>query len=224
MCHSAPPRTLNRARSRGTPTCQTRSTPGTLDETARLVTEAGGGIVAVAADVRDLAGLQKAVEVGVEKFGRLDSVVANAGIVNYGSALELGAQAWLDMMDVNLTGVWWTIKAALPYIVAGGRGGSIVMTSSVAGLRGIPNSAHYVTAKTGLVGLMRALAVELGPHDIRVNTVHQRQHADAAERCFVWLVPARPGQPDLRGFRPHQSDHQCSADADADADAVGGGV
>jgi (+)-trans-carveol dehydrogenase len=148
------------------------ATQGDLDETAQLVTDAGGEILAVAADVRDLAALHKAVDAGVERFGRLDGVVANAGIVNYASALELEAQAWLDMMDVNLTGVFWTIKAALPHIVAGGRGGSIVMTSSVAGLRGIPNTAHYVTAKTGLVGLMRALAVELGPYGIRVNTIH----------------------------------------------------
>jgi SDR family mycofactocin-dependent oxidoreductase len=178
------------------------ATKADLDETSELVSQAGGEIFAAVADVRDLLALEEVVRAGVDRFGRLDGVVANAGIVNYASVLELAPQAWVDMMDVNLTGVFWTVKAALPHIVAGGRGGSIVLTSSVAGLRGIPNSAHYVTAKTGLVGLMRALAVELGPHDIRVNTIHPGSVNTAMlqnEASYDLFLPGR-ANPTLADF------------------------
>jgi SDR family mycofactocin-dependent oxidoreductase len=143
-----------------------------LDETVRLVEETGRKIVAMEADVRDLGALQKAVDAGVAEFGRVDIVLANAGIAHYAAAPDLAAAEWTELIDIDLNGVWWTIKAALPQLIEGGRGGSIVITSSVAGLRGLVNCVHYVTAKHGLVGMMKALALELGKFDIRVNTIH----------------------------------------------------
>jgi SDR family mycofactocin-dependent oxidoreductase len=151
------------------------SGPGDLSETERLITESGGQVVAVEADVRDLDGMAEAVATGVERFGRLDIVAANAGIFSSGAAHLLSADSWRDMIDVNLTGVWHTARAAIPAMIEGGKGGSIVITSSIAGLKGSPNASHYVAAKHGVVGLMRSLANELAQHMIRVNTIHPTQ-------------------------------------------------
>jgi SDR family mycofactocin-dependent oxidoreductase len=129
-------------------------------------------IVATQADVRDYAGLKQALDDGVAQLGRLDIVCANAGISSFGAAAELDETTWQDMIDINLTGMWHTCKAAIPHLVEGGRGGSIVITSSDAGLKAYPNLAHYVSAKHGVVGLMRTLALELAPHFIRVNSLH----------------------------------------------------
>ena len=122
--------------------------------------------------VRDFGGLKKALDDGVAQLGRLDIVCSNAGISSFGKADELDETAWRDMIDINLTGMWHTCKAAIPHLIAGGRGGSIVITSSDAGLKAYPNLAHYVSAKHGVVGLMRTLALELAPHFIRVNSLH----------------------------------------------------
>ena len=147
-------------------------TEADLDQTAKLVEEQGRRALTREVDVRDLAGLEKVVRDGVEAFGGLDVVVANAGIVNYGRAWELSEEQWQDLIDVNLTGVWKTVKATVPVLIEQGRGGSIIITSSVAGLKGLPFLAHYVSAKHGVVGLARSLANELGEYDIRVNTIH----------------------------------------------------
>jgi len=143
-----------------------------LAETVAQVEALGRRIVARKADVRDLDGLQKAFDEGLAELGRIDTVVANAGIATYGKAWELTAEQWRDMIDVNLTGVFHTARVAIPAMIEAGRGGSIVFTSSIGGLKGIQHVAHYVTAKHGIVGLMRTLANELGPYSIRVNTVH----------------------------------------------------
>ncbi|MEK6438601.1 mycofactocin-coupled SDR family oxidoreductase [Pseudonocardia sp. T1-2H] len=143
-----------------------------LAETARLVEELDRRVVTAKADVRDAEGLRAAVDAGVAEVGRLDIVCANAGVLGLQPALELSVTAWHELIDVNLTGVWNTCQAALPHLLAGGRGGSIVITSSTGGLKGLMNAAHYVTAKHGLVGMMRALANEFAPHSIRCNTVH----------------------------------------------------
>ena len=148
------------------------STPEDLDETVRMVEKLGRRIVATHTDVRDYDALKRALDDGVAQLGRLDIVAANAGIVSYGPAAELTERTWQDVIDVNLTGVWHTCKAAIPHVIAGGRGGSMIITSSVAGLKGWENQAHYVSAKHAVVGLMRTLARELAPHSIRVNTVH----------------------------------------------------
>lgn len=148
--------------------------PGEQDlrETRRLVEERGRRMVAFTADVRDDAAVRGALASGVAELGRLDIVVANAGIWSHDRAVSMPSRTWQDMIDINLTGVWNTCRAALPHLIDGGRGGSIVLISSNAGLRGHANSAHYVAAKHGVVGIMRALAIECAPHWIRVNTVH----------------------------------------------------
>lgn len=145
-----------------------------LKETVSLVEEQGRRIVAQVADVRDLAALRNAAADGVQEFGRLDFVVANAGI-SPGHFREMTSEeserAWTDAIDVNLTGVWNTTQAGIPHIIAGNRGGSIVLTGSTAGLRGM-GGGGYGAAKHGVVGIMRGLANDLAPHSIRVNVVH----------------------------------------------------
>jgi SDR family mycofactocin-dependent oxidoreductase len=162
-----------------------------LAETVRQVEALDRRIVARQADVRNTASLRAAVDAGVAELGRLDIVSANAGILSSGSLEQLGEHAWRQMIDINLSGVWRTTKVAIPHILAGGRGGSIILTSSVAGLKSYPNVGHYVAAKHGVVGLMRALAVELAPHQVRVNTVNPTQvdtdmiQNDVMYRLFV---------------------------------------
>jgi SDR family mycofactocin-dependent oxidoreductase len=148
------------------------ATPEDLTETVKEVEALDRRIVATQADVRDYGALKAALDDGVAQLGRLDIVSANAGIASYGLAAELDETTWQDMIDTNLTGVWHAAKAAIPHLIEQGTGGSIVLTSSTAGLKAIPNLAHYVSAKHGVVGLMRTLALELAPHSIRVNSVH----------------------------------------------------
>jgi SDR family mycofactocin-dependent oxidoreductase len=143
-----------------------------LAETVRQVEQLDRRIVATQADVRDPGALRAAVDDGVAQLGRLDIVLANAGVFELSPSLELSDDAWHEMIDINLTGVWNTCKVALPHLVDGGRGGSIVITSSTAGLKGTPNTIHYTAAKHGIVGVMRTLANEFGAQAIRVNTVH----------------------------------------------------
>lgn len=148
------------------------ATPQDLEETARLVEKEGRRAFTRQADVRDLAALQSAVDAGVAELGRLDVVVANAGILNWSWSWEMTSQQWQDVIDVNLTGVFNTVKATVPTMISQGEGGSIIMTSSVAGLYGQPFTASYTAAKHGVVGLARCLANELSEHSIRVNTIH----------------------------------------------------
>jgi len=149
------------------------STPEDLAETADLVKGHNRRIYTAEVDVRDFDALKAAVDAGVEQMGRLDIIVANAGIGNGGATLDKTSEPdWTDMIDVNLGGVWKTVKAGVPHILAGGRGGSIILTSSVGGLKAYPHTGHYVAAKHGVVGLMRTFAVELGAQNIRVNSVH----------------------------------------------------
>lgn len=146
--------------------------PGDLEETVRQVEAAGGRMLASEVDVRDLAALTKAADDGAAEFGRIDIVIANAGISSMAPTLEMDEDTWQTMIDINLTGVWKTVRAAVPHIVAGGRGGSVVLTSSLAAMMTNANIAHYTAAKAGMVGLMQVLAKELAPQNIRVNTVH----------------------------------------------------
>jgi (+)-trans-carveol dehydrogenase len=148
------------------------SRPEDLEETVALVEALDRRIVAAQADVRDFEAVRRVVEEGVATFGRLDIVCANAGIASHGTLGTMSEQTWQDVIDVNLTGVWHACKAAIPHIVAGQRGGSMILTSSTVGIRAIPNLGHYGAAKHGVVGLMRTLALELAPEMIRVNSVH----------------------------------------------------
>jgi SDR family mycofactocin-dependent oxidoreductase len=148
---------------------------GTSEDLAQTVKEVealGRRIIATEADVRDYEALKAALDDGVSKLGRLDIVASNAGIFSFGRLEELPEQTWQDMIDVNLTGMWHAVKAAIPHLRAGGQGGSIVITSSDLGLMGKQNVGHYVSAKHGVVGLMRTLALELAADMIRVNSLH----------------------------------------------------
>jgi len=148
------------------------ATPDDLAQTVKEVEALDRRIVATQADVRDYGAVKAAVDDGVAQLGRLDIVAANAGIFSFGRADVLEEQTWQDMIDVNLTGVWHAAKAAIPHLKAGGHGGSMILTSSTAGLMPFENMAHYTAAKHGVVGLMRTLALELAPDFIRVNSVH----------------------------------------------------
>ena len=158
---------------RGFSTVNTKpATPEDLEETVRLVEKQGKRIVASQTDVRDLDALQAAFDAGLAELGRIDVVVANAGILNCGWSWELTPQQWQEVIDVNLTGVFHTAKVAIPAMIRQGDGGSIIMTSSTAGLFGQPFTANYTAAKHGVVGLARCLANELAEFSIRVNTIH----------------------------------------------------
>jgi SDR family mycofactocin-dependent oxidoreductase len=162
-----------------------------LGVTAAAIEKRGRRCVTGLADVRDLDALTAAVGAGVTELGRLDIIVANAGIHTAGApAWELTEDAWRNTLDVNLTGVWHTVKATVGYL--GDAGGSIVIISSTNGLRGTANTAHYTSSKHALVGLARTLANELGPGRIRVNTVHPGAVATAMtlnEATFSRLRP-----------------------------------
>jgi len=166
------------------------ATPEDLTETVRQVEDLDRRIVAQEADVRDLAALTAVADQGVAELGRLDIVLANAGINTMSPTLEMDEDTWQTMIDINLTGVWKTVRAAVPHIVAGGRGGSVILTSSLAALKANANIAHYSAAKAGMVQIMKVLALELAPHKIRVNTIHPTTLAspmilnDATYRLF----------------------------------------
>lgn len=151
------------------------ATEDDLAETVRLVEKAGRTMVARVADVRNYQDLVAAVDEGVQRFGRLDIIIANAGIVRLGAEVDFLAE-WQDVIDTNLSGVYYTIRAGLPALRAGNRGGSIVLTSSTAGIKGSASlnagGNAYAAAKRGLVALMQNLANELAPEWIRVNTIH----------------------------------------------------
>ena len=147
------------------------ATEDELDETIRLISNRGRKAVRGIADVRNLSEVQAVVAEGLETFGKIDLVHANAGIGSWAVTWEMTEEQWKEMIDVNLTGVFNTVRAALPSMVERGQGGSVVLTSSTAGLLGYLNTAHYTAAKHGVVGLMKVLAQELGPHRIRVNSV-----------------------------------------------------
>lgn len=148
------------------------ATPDDLTETVRLVEEAGGKILARQGDIRDLAFQQELAADGFEQFGRLDHVVANAGILTWGLSWELSEEQFSDVIDVNLVGTWKTLKAIVPHMLKARNGGSITIMSSVAGLKAMPVQASYSASKFGLRGLAQTAAKELGPKHIRVNTVH----------------------------------------------------
>ncbi|ORV90479.1 mycofactocin-coupled SDR family oxidoreductase [Mycolicibacterium iranicum] len=143
-----------------------------LAETVRLVEATGRKVLSREVDIRDLAAQQQLVADGIEQFGRLDIVVANAGILSWGRIWEMSEEQWDSVIDVNLNGTWRTIKAAVPAMIEAGNGGSIIIVSSSAGTKATPGNAHYAASKHGLVALTNALAIEAGEFGIRVNSIH----------------------------------------------------
>lgn len=143
-----------------------------LEETVRLVQDAGGDIVAETADLRDRAAVERVVSKGLDAFGFIDVVVANAGVFTWGAARDLSDTDWHTVIDINLHGTWNTVQAVLPSMIDRGKGGSIMMTASQIATRGQSNAVAYAASKAGIVGMMRALAAELAPEGIRVNTIH----------------------------------------------------
>ena len=144
-----------------------------LDATASAVRAAGRRCHTAVADVRDLAAMRAAVDAGVAELGGLDFVVANAGVSpEVRPSWEREEQEWDATLGVNLKGTWVTTTAAIPHVLATGRGGSIVLVSSMVGLRGAPFTASYSTSKWAVRGLAKSLAGELGFSDVRVNSIH----------------------------------------------------
>lgn len=178
-----------------------------LTETARLVEGQGRKILTREVDVRDDAALRELVADGVEQFGRLDIVVANAGVLSWGRIWELTDEQWDTVIDVNLTGTWRTLRATVPAMIEAGNGGSIVVVSSSAGLKATPGNGHYSASKHGLTALTNTLAIELGEYGIRVNSIHPysvetpmiepeaMMEIFARHPSFVHSFPPMPVQP-----------------------------
>ncbi len=143
-----------------------------LAETVREVRATGRKILARKVDVRDLNAQQAVVAEGIERFGRLDVLVVNAGVLSWGRLFEMPEEQWDTVIQVNLSGAWKTLRAAVPAMIAAGNGGSIIMVSSVAGLKATPGNGHYSASKHGMVGITNALALEVGEFGIRVNSIH----------------------------------------------------
>lgn len=178
-----------------------------LDETARLVEGQGRKILTREGDVRDDAALRELVADGMDQFGRLDIVVANAGVLSWGRVWELTDEQWDAVIDVNLTGTWRTLRATVPAMIEAGNGGSIVVVSSSAGLKATPGNGHYSASKHGLTALTNTLAIELGEYGIRVNSIHPysvetpmiepeaMMEIFATHPSFVHSFPPMPVQP-----------------------------
>ncbi|ORA35334.1 mycofactocin-coupled SDR family oxidoreductase [Mycobacterium aquaticum] len=143
-----------------------------LQETIRLVKETGRQIVAEVADTRDYEQVEAVFTRGIEQFGRVDIVLPNAGICSGAKTWEITPDAWREMVEINLNGVFHTVKAAIPTMIAAGRGGSIVFTGSTEAIKGAENISSYAASKHGVTGLMTSLARELGQYNIRVNSVN----------------------------------------------------
>jgi SDR family mycofactocin-dependent oxidoreductase len=148
------------------------ATPEDLAETVRLVEAADRRIIASVVDTRDFGGLREAVQDGVAMLGRLDIIVANAGISAPKAWNDITPEDFRDVMDINVTGTWNTVMAGAQRIIDGGRGGSIILIGSAAGVKVQPFMVHYTASKHAITGMARAFAAELGKHSIRVNSVH----------------------------------------------------
>ena len=151
------------------------ATPEDLEATVKSVENLDRRIRAHQADVRDGAAMREIVAGALAEFGRIDILVANAGIFSAAALTGFSDAQWHDTLDVNLTGYFELVHAEVPSMIEGGRGGSIIFTSSLLGTKGSWHTAHYTAAKHGVIGLMQCLAHELAPHLIRVNTINPTQ-------------------------------------------------
>jgi SDR family mycofactocin-dependent oxidoreductase len=148
------------------------ATPEDLAETIRAVEAEGRKVLARQVDIRDDAAVRQLVADGVEQFGRLDIMVANAGVLSWGRIWELSDEQWNTVIDVNLTGTFHTLRAAIPAMIEAGNGGAVIVVSSSAGLKATPGNGHYSASKHALTGLTNSLAIELSEFGIRVNSIH----------------------------------------------------
>ncbi|BBZ78791.1 3-ketoacyl-ACP reductase [Mycolicibacterium anyangense] len=180
------------------------ATRADLDETRDLVEAEGAKIVTGVADVADQAALKAVLDDGLAHFGRLDIAIANAGIVRYGED-EDPIATWNDIINTNLTGVWNTCFLARQPMIDGGRGGSIVITSSSAGLKGTgthkTGAQAYTASKRGIVGLMQVLALDLAPHNIRVNTIHPTGVASGMTMNDALAKMVESGSPEIMAMQ-----------------------
>jgi SDR family mycofactocin-dependent oxidoreductase len=172
------------------------ATEADLDETGRLVRGLGREVMCRKADVRDAAAMERVIGEALSEFGHLDVLAANAAISDIGMTWEHSQEQWKNLIDTNLTGVFNTVKPAVKPMIDAERGGAIIVTSSLVGLRGMPGCGPYAATKSGLVSFTQSLAIELGPHNIRVNSVHPTNvntdmiHNSKIYRVFRPDVPA----------------------------------
>jgi SDR family mycofactocin-dependent oxidoreductase len=178
------------------------TTPEDLRETVQLVEAEGRKVLAREVDVRDDAAVRQLVADGVEQFGRLDILVANAGVLSWGRLWELTDEQWNTVIDVNLTGTWRTLRAVVPAMIDAGNGGSIIVVSSSAGLKATPGNGHYAASKHGLTALTNTLALEVGEYGIRVNSIHPYSVATPMTEndAMMGVFAAHPSF--LHGFSP----------------------
>lgn len=183
------------------------ATPEDLAETVRLVEAAGQRIHAVQVDVRDRPALGAAVDAGVAALGRLDAVIVNHGIVIQKPWDQVTPEIFDDTLAVNLVGVWNSVMAAAPHVISSGGGGSIVLVSSVAGIKALPFLVPYVASKFAVTGMAKAFAAELGTHGIRVNSIHptsvdtaMSMHSSATTEAREAMQAALAGNPHLGGM------------------------
>jgi len=148
------------------------ATPEDLAETVRLVEAEGRTALSRILDIRDDAAVKALVADTIERFGRLDVLVANAGVLSWGRVWELSDEQWNAVIDTNLTGTWRTLRAVIPAMIEAGNGGSIIIVRSSAGIRATPGNGHYAASKHGLTSLTNTLTLELGEYSIRVNSIH----------------------------------------------------
>jgi SDR family mycofactocin-dependent oxidoreductase len=141
-----------------------------LEATASAVESVGRRCLATVADVRDTAALNAVVNAGIDEFGHVDICIANAGVCGFGAFSEITDEMWADMIDVDLTGVFKTMRAVLPHMLERGYG-RIIATSSMGGRAGMPNLAHYAAAKWGVIGLVKSLALEVADRGVTVNAL-----------------------------------------------------
>ena len=201
------------------------ATPDDLAKTVRLVEAEGRKVLARQVDIRDDAAVRTLVADGIEQFGRLDVLVANAGVLSWGRLWELTDEQWNSVIDVNLTGTWRTLRAVIPAMIESGNGGSIVIVSSAGGIKATPGNGHYAASKHGLTAMTNTLALELGEYSIRVNSIHPYSIATpmiendammailSAHPSYLNSFAAMPYQPPMKGSRAKRNDFMTAEEA-----------
>ena len=182
------------------------ATPDDLAETVRLVRAEGVSVHSATVDIRDDAALRRLVADGLERFGRLDVVVANAGVLSWGRLWELSDEQWNAVIDVNLTGTWRTLRAVIPAMIDAGNGGSIIIVSSASGVKATPGNGHYSASKHGLTALTNTLALELGEYGIRVNSINPYSIATPMiqNQAMLGVLSAHPSYLNAYAPMPYQ--------------------